>query len=367
MLRKLIRRTTLLQRFVDHGRTVRDRRRHPEGRVPSRPQRIVVEPTNACNLSCAYCGNKDMARPRSTMDLVLFEALLEQMVALDISGVTLHTIGEPLLHPRIAEMVRRAKQHGRTVSLSTNGSLFTEQRTRALIDAGPDTINVSADAVDPEVLARTRAGLDADKLIEGMRRLHRLREERGQVSETDAGQMRMPSISLTCVITPHFTRTVERELFETLGPLVDDFHFQWPNNHADYMHDAGLLRRGWLPRRTRDALYQRVRGSCHYPWDTLFLLADGQMSVCRFDFDARVVIGRFPESSLEQLWHSERMASLRRAHMNFAFDGWEQCRSCSSMLYDNRYEHWLVSRKLMKRNGYRTRRDVWAAVGGPRP
>jgi uncharacterized Fe-S cluster-containing radical SAM superfamily protein len=359
-LKNAANRLTWLKFARQHLAAVRLRRTHPEGIVPPVPKRVVVEPTNACNLRCAYCGNKDMLRPRTFLDLGLYERLLDEMVELGIPRLTLHTIGEPTLHPRIGEMVAMATERGRVVTLSTNGTLLGRgDLARSLVRGGPDLLNVSADAADAETLAKTRDGLRPEVVLEGLRLLRRLRDEEGPIRDSPWGRVRLPTITLTCVVTDLFTREVERKFFEAYAPLVDDFLFHFPNSHADYVPDRTFDRGGFLPRALRDRLYKAVRYPCYYPWDALFLLSDGTMSVCRFDFDARVRIGRYGPESIQELWHGEAMSSLRRAHMSFDFKDWTTCESCTAVWYENRSEHIAMSRKLMARNGVKFVRDAW--------
>jgi radical SAM protein with 4Fe4S-binding SPASM domain len=358
MLRDLVRRTTLLQRVVVHRRALRLARTHPEGLVPPVPRRIVVEPTNACNLGCAYCGNKDMVRPRTFLDLEVYRRLLDEMVELGIPRLTLHTIGEPTLHPQIARMLEMASKRQRCVTISTNGSLLVEDLARRMVAAGPDILNISADAAD-ESLAITRDGLDYRDLVEKLRVLRRIRDEEGPVRDSPWGPVRLPTLTITCVVTPHFDRATERRFFEAYAPLVDDFLFHFPNNHGDYVHDEPHRRRHLLPKRWVDAIFRSVREPCHYPWDALFLLSDGTMSVCRFDFDARIRVGRYPESSIPELWNSQEMRSLRRAHLAFRYEGWEQCRDCTATFYENRHQHHAMTQKLKRRNGVITTRPAW--------
>ncbi len=361
MLKDLIRRTTLLQRAVVHTRARRLARRHPEGLPPEVPRRVVVEPTNACNLGCAYCGNKDMVRPKTYLDLGVFTRLLDEMVALGIPRLTLHTVGEPTLHPQIARMLELAAERERCVTISTNGTLLTEDLARAIVRAGPDIVNISADSAD-ESLAITRDGLDYRKLLENVRRLRRIRDEEGPRRSSPWGEVRLPTLTITCVMTPLFDREAERRFFAAYAPLVDDSLFHSPNNHGDYVPDEPHRRRHILPRRWIDALYRSVREPCHYPWDALFLLSDGTMSVCRFDFDARIRIGRYPESSIPELWNSDAMRSLRRAHLSFRYEGWEQCRDCTATFYENRHEHHALTQKLKRRNGVVTTRPAWLSA-----
>jgi len=359
-LRSFVNRHTLLERSVHRLRVARMRRDHPEGIVPPVPKRVVVEPTNACNLGCAYCGNKDMLRPRTYLSMELYEKLLDQMVELGIPRITLHTVGEPTLHPRIAEMVKMATDRARVVTISTNGTtLGKDSLARALVLAGPDLLNFSADAADDETLAKTRDGLKADVVLNALRKVRTLRDEIGPIRDSPWGRVRMPTITMTCVVTPLFTREVERRFFEAYAPYADDFLFHYANNHADYVPNEPMYQRGWLPKPMRDRVYKALRHTCNYPWDALFLLSDGTMSVCRFDFDARIRIGRFGEQSITELWHGDAMRSLRRAHMNFDFKDWAQCEDCTATWYENRHEHYVVTRKLMERNGIVAPRNGW--------
>ena len=358
-LKHLVRRTTVLERFLSHTRAMRVRRSHPEGKVPSVPKRVIVEPTNACNLACDYCGNKSMMRPATFLPLDLYRQLIGEMVTLGVPRITLHTIGEPTLHAELPEMIALAKEAGRIVNVSTNGTLLTEERARALVVAGPDMLNVSADAGDPENFEITRGGADLEEVLGGMKRLRRLRDEVGRVQSSPWGEVRLPTMTVTCVVTPLFTREVERRFFETFSPLVDDFYFHYANNHAEYAHFEPFYHRGLLPRAIRDRLYRALRSPCYYPWDALFLLSDGTMSVCRFDFDARVKVGRFGPQTIEELWHSDAMASLRRAHMSFDFREWAQCDNCTATWYENRAEHVHVSKRFKARNGFEPRRNAW--------
>ena len=358
MIRKWLWRFTPIQRFVQHRRALSLRKTHPEGVVPPLPLRVVVEPTNGCNLGCAYCGNKDMVRPVKFLPLDLFEKLLDEMVELGIPRVTLHTIGEPTLHPHIDEMIAMASARGRVVTMSTNGSRLTDDLARRLILARPTMLHISADAADKETLAKTRDKLDLDVVLSGIKTLRRIRDAEGHFADSPWGRVRMPTLAVTCVLTPHFTREVEKKFFETFTPLVDDIVFHTANNHGGYVDDAMYIPT-LVPLPIKRAFYKRLRRPCPYPWDTLYLLSDLSVSVCRWDFDARITVGKYGESTLKELWHSERIRRLRRAHMNFDYAEWLNCENCSGNLYENRFEHWRLTEKLKKRNGMVSARNTW--------
>lgn len=74
--------------------------------------KIQLEVTTSCNLSCEYCFRKKDRPNHVEMNVV-------EKVA-DADEVVLYGYGEPLLHPRITEILK--KMNGRTM-LSTNGMI----------------------------------------------------------------------------------------------------------------------------------------------------------------------------------------------------------------------------------------------------
>src|SRR5512147_177066 len=96
-------------------------------------KRVYVEATNRCNLTCSTCMRNVWNVQYGDMSPETFERILlsfrdsPQKPELFLGGY-----GEPLSHPRILEMIERAKERGHRVSLITNGILLTERISRKL-------------------------------------------------------------------------------------------------------------------------------------------------------------------------------------------------------------------------------------------
>jgi len=103
--------------------------------------------TRRCNLACGYCNEFDhVSRP------VPYEVLVQRMDHLvDVLGVTIMDFlgGEPLLHPRIADLVAHAKRKGCWTNIITNGLLLSDKLIAALNRAGLDSMCVSIDRINP--------------------------------------------------------------------------------------------------------------------------------------------------------------------------------------------------------------------------
>ncbi|TFH31387.1 MAG: radical SAM protein, partial [Deltaproteobacteria bacterium] len=101
------------------------------------------------------------------LSLPLFEALAPAFPGLE--ALILNGVGEPLLHPRLEEMIRAARMRmpgEGWVGFQSNGLLLTDARAVSLASAGLDRICLSIDGVSPETFRKVREGGE----IEGVER-----------------------------------------------------------------------------------------------------------------------------------------------------------------------------------------------------
>jgi len=128
------------------------------------PRSVAINAVPQCNYHCMKCqyhspkqrANRSFASP---MDLDRFRVLLEKCKAYHrLTSVSPTISGEPLLHPKIHEIVRMIKDAGYACGFATNGSLLTEAMTERLLDAGIDSLAFSVDASSPETYAKLQGG-----------------------------------------------------------------------------------------------------------------------------------------------------------------------------------------------------------------
>lgn len=111
--------------------------------APIEAQLIV---TRRCNLSCGYCSEFDnVSKP---VDYALLSERVDALHRLRVVNIALLG-GEPLLHPRIADVVAYANRRAQ-VSITTNGFLLTDGIIRSLNDAGLANMQVSIDTMGPD-------------------------------------------------------------------------------------------------------------------------------------------------------------------------------------------------------------------------
>jgi len=132
---------------------------HP-GRAGFIPGIVDLSVTDYCNADCGFCGfakSKMKGKPRNFVDADAFLRALPILRARGIRFVNFQG-GEPLLHPRILEMVAATRAAGCKPSLITNGWRLPEMAD-ALAKAGLQNLLVSIDSHD----------LDAHEANRGLR------------------------------------------------------------------------------------------------------------------------------------------------------------------------------------------------------
>lgn len=134
---------------------------------PAHLAKLYVEPTNECNLACRTCLRNTWQEPLGKMSDAVFDRVIDGLRGFSPPPtVFFGGLGEPLYHPRIADMVARAKQLGSHVELITNGTLLTPAVSRTLLEAGIDVLWVSLDGATPESYADIRLAAELPLVIE---------------------------------------------------------------------------------------------------------------------------------------------------------------------------------------------------------
>ena len=146
--------------------------------VPTRLRRLQIEITTGCNLRCAGCqrtlGMAAGTWRNAHMPAARFAAILANAPPAD--AIILQGIGEPTLHPELAELIAAARATGKftAISFNTNALVRDPAYYRGLRAAGLNHVSVSVDSLDPATAEAARAGTDCTRLTNAIRALVRL-------------------------------------------------------------------------------------------------------------------------------------------------------------------------------------------------
>ena len=112
--------------------------------------KIYLEISNLCNLSCRFCpGTGRQKRAMTTEEMALLLPKLRPFA----DYLYFHLMGEPLLHPSLEAFLSMAGQQGFKVILTTNGTLLPRQQELLLSAPGLHKVNISLHAFEANDLA----------------------------------------------------------------------------------------------------------------------------------------------------------------------------------------------------------------------
>lgn len=148
----------------------------PFGVVDRGTNLLQVRPSSGCNLSCPFCSvDEGPQGDKAARYEVSLDYMLEYAGAVasrkDSDEIEMHIdgCGEPLLYPKIVELVDRFSrlEDVEVISMQTNGMLLDEEMVLKLEKAGLDRINLTINSLD-EGTAKFMAGTDSydlDKVL----------------------------------------------------------------------------------------------------------------------------------------------------------------------------------------------------------
>lgn len=114
----------------------------------SYPLMVQIELTTLCNFDCFYCAGRQMDQRHMAYEAVC--GLLDALPMAPGGTVSLQGEGEPTLHPRFWDLVRRVRERGWHPYTITNGSRVDAARFAALFPR----VGLSLDTVDPQEASR---------------------------------------------------------------------------------------------------------------------------------------------------------------------------------------------------------------------
>jgi len=278
------------------------------------PIELGLELAAACNLKCVMCPVPTTSRPAQLMDPDLARSVIDELAGERGFVLLPQGFGETMLHPRWAELVGHAVTRGvRPIVMLTNATLLGEANLERLLALEADILVVSIDGVTPETYARIRVGGRLEKVEANVMRLLKAR-----------GTRRRPKLVLR-IIRMQDTADEIDAFFERWRPLLapeDEIHINEYNDWTGKVDDLSVD--GVRPE-------PPARAPCRMLWRNLSVHADGKVSACCLDSEDELVIGDLTRGdTLAGIWRGERLAYLRRIHLEGRFEELPICARCTS-------------------------------------
>ena len=143
--------------------------------LKSKPQRLVLELTNACNLRCIMCGRDEANFSLTTFDIEILKSLAP--ILDEVEEVTLFGWGEPTLHPHFEEILAFLDKYPVKKYFVTNG-MRLDKIKEALFKYHVDIMAISLDGAKAETNNSIRINSDLDFIVKELKDIVRIKKEK---------------------------------------------------------------------------------------------------------------------------------------------------------------------------------------------
>ena len=267
-------------------------------------QKVYLEISNICNLSCAFCpGTKRAPKVMTQAELAILLSKLRPWT----DYLYFHLMGEPLCHPQLETFLQAAKDYGFKVILTTNGTLLAKQKHMLLSSPALHKVNISLHAFEANDLSipfetYLQQCFSFGKAAENKKLVVFRLWNQGGAEEKNAEILRE--------MERHFPRPWVQERKGTrIGNriyLEYGDKFDWPDLNAE---DHG------------DQVF------CYGLRDQIGVLCDGTVVPCCLDHDGDLALGNLLEQDLEIILNSDRAKAIYEGFQNRCAPE-ELCRKC---------------------------------------
>ena len=376
-------RIELLAKFKDKYEKYRDNWVNSlEVKNKTKPLSIDIEIAAICDLACPHCSREFLVTPDKVINFELYKSIIDQAVKLDVPSVKLIWRGEPLLHPRVKDLIKYAKESGIIeVIINTNGTNLYEKKANELIDSGLDQLIYSFDGGTKETYEKMRPGRfkknNFEDVYNNIKNFHEIRKKK---------KSKFPITKIQMIMTKD-TRNEVDDFYSLFNDIVDDVTITQYNERGGNINDLDektknkiihYLKENELPLTTpymvdinNNIFVSLKRKPCEQIYQRLMVTYSGRVGMCCHDWGARHGIGYLSDEAykeeeakldvqnkiqknqkgfellknainpknfnepkkkienLEEIWNGDELNKVRNLHENFKIDSVPVCKECT--------------------------------------
>ncbi|MDF2669303.1 MAG: Fe-S oxidoreductase [Paenibacillus sp.] len=280
-------------------------------------KKFYIEITSVCNLACTFCPQTK--RQANFIKVDAFTKILDEIKP-HTDSIYFHVKGEPLLHPKIDELLDLSHERGFKVNITSNGTLLPKVKHKIMNKPALRQLNFSLHSFDGHegstnkeqyvttVLDFAKEAVTHTNVIVSLR-LWNLTEDNTTNVERNRNSQILEMIekdfNLDFKIESKFARGSGVKISKQIY-LNQDHEFKWPDLKEE--EDEG-------------------KGFCHGLRNQAGILVDGTVIPCCLDGEGVINLGNINQTPFSEIIEGERANKL--------YDGFsrrevveELCRKC---------------------------------------
>ncbi|GHS96362.1 hypothetical protein AGMMS50276_14630 [Synergistales bacterium] len=269
---------------------------------------IALELSSYCGANCVCCPHEDFPLKNRNMDFDLFVKCVDDAVAHGAISIDICLMGDALLDPGIEKKLGYCRE--KYPDLKIYCSSTAQTATPEFVSKYIDTLQISMYGVTKDVYeAVHRGGLKFEKTVANIEGILALPKEK------------RPYVTMVFLLLPENEHQMEnwKAIWE---PKVDEILIWRTHNWAGrYVTET-------LP----ESKYASAK-SCHRPFGgDLCVWVNGDVTVCCFSEDKRLVIGNMYEQTLKDIFYGDKIKRIQEIHKsNMFYNCGLPCEKCDQI------------------------------------
>ncbi|MBC8389344.1 MAG: radical SAM protein [Actinobacteria bacterium] len=280
------------------------------------PIRLWIETSSRCNLKCRLCVNKDIPPElKGDMDFNLYKKIVDEVKDY-VFDINLFHRGEPLLNPKIVDMIKYANKRNIKTRIHTNGVLLTDELSHKLIKSGLNLISFSFDGYTKKTYEKNRVNAVYDNTLSNIINFLKIKSQlKSKTPFTIIQVMEFDEELSSKNLSDQKSNFIKK--FDKL-PL-DKIIIRTPHNWGGLLELEGIKKIN----KEKSRLIP-----CTFPWYSLTIFYDGKVHLCPQDFEGEILLGNACKDSLKNIFNNEIMADVRNKFKMKDIEDMNPCSSC---------------------------------------
>ena len=272
------------------------------------PPCVQIEPASICNYRCVFCYQTDSKFTdlknghMGMMPLELFKEVVDQLEG-RCEAVALASRGEPLINRHFEDMLDYAKDKFLAFKINTNAWFLDEKKSHAILEAGVNTLVISADAASEPLYSQLRVHGKLQRVVDNVTKFQEIRRKYYPESKI---------ITRVSGVKVAEDQTLN-DMGSLWGNLVDQVAFvaynPWENTYQRPIN--------------------RLTTPCSDLWRRTFVWFDGTVNPCDVDYKSTLAVGSVKTGTIESIWQNERYSKLREDHLKKQRNSVYPCNRCT--------------------------------------
>ena len=276
------------------------------------PLCIDIEVASVCDLACPHCYRQYISTPDKVMDPELAYKLIEQASELQVPSMKFNWRGEPLLNPKLPEIIDYAKSKGVLETIiNTNATKLDEKMSEKIIKSGLDIMIYSFDGGSKKSYEKMRPGRfeknNFNKVYENIKNFNVMRKKLGSV---------FPRTKIQMVLTED-THPEQEQFFKLFNEIVDEVSVKQYTERGGKLDDINENFKGKIKQNVdklkniygdkanlmKDSdgnIYlSEGRLPCEQPFQRMLVTYDGRTSMCCYDWGSMHPVGYVDKKAID--------------------------------------------------------------------